>query len=377
MTIRKLDRLIGEIAAAKDLLEEAERRAEDGFDRPLRMLAEWCRYGAATDIGNAQTLLWHLEADLKDAGRSGDTGWHPLHLPLRWLRQNLTDYVTHGRNFRSYVVNVASGAEPHAGEHHEAAAMLAGAEAGAAEYGYRPGNPENAGDPDYVAAMTALKALRMFVRAAREGEAILRDTATRLGGEMEELLWKQDRYRPSHGEVETMWHATAFAGEIAERGFQSERPDDRIGVGSFGQQHEISFTFDRAYAQTILRGLREFWMITHGRLVLRDILRWFAAEGYETDRLRAHLREAMAEPTPEDQAAKLFWYWLATTKSGAENPAFVSPRSLTRMLKDRAYADLGVVEARVRLEGDQSSYHHAEAEFRVQPSAVLSVRRVA
>lgn len=371
MTVRKLDRLIGEIEGAKALLDQAEKIAEDGFDRPLTMLAQWCRYGAGEAGGDAQGLIWELESDLNNANRD-----HPRHLPLRWLRDALANYVEHGSNLRRYVTNAPEAAQPHSDDHRRAAELLSHAEAGAAEYGFKPGDPANVEDADYVAAMTALKALRKFVRAAREGETILRETADKFR-EFPDLEWQQHKYRPRHEDVETMWHATAFADDIAKRGFQAERPMDRRGVGSFGAQPEISFTFDRAYANTILRVMRELWMIGHGQIALKDVLRWFAAERFPPERLKQHLRDALAKNAPEEQTAHLYGSWLWLSKSGIENPAFTNTVSTMDMLKDRAYTDLGIIEAEVRMDAKDSSYHHAEAEFRVRPSAVVSVRRVA
>lgn len=195
-----------------------------------------------------------------------------------------------------------------------------------------------------------------------------------------------DRYRPEHAEVETLYHASAWANEIVAQGFAAEPPEGRRGVGNLGSQNEISVTHDLKIAQDIMRGLKEFAMIANGQLTARMIADWIRREQIPnfpwreytqvrtgTDMFSPYKDIPFEQLTMEKTAAMLRGYmWLSKIHP---NPVFMNPEDLVRSLVGRPQNDIGILVCQVQMD-PQNPYKHAESEFRIRPDQVLSIKRL-
>jgi len=361
-----LDRRAAALGALADEAGRAaalvDRHAADGG----RLLESLLRYGGA----DAEAAF--DAANMEHVARTLDR-----RLPLRRLRDDLGAVREHGMDLLRHAVATAERAEPLHPRHLAALACLDGAEAGAAEYGYRPDDPANADDPEYAAAMALLGGLRALADVVARGRPLVDDTAARLRAlaDARRGLADDRGWRPPHEEVETLWHASAYAAEIARDGFRPSAPEGRRGLGNYGRVEEVSLTHDPELAHDIARCLRELWMVANGRLGARDIVGWIRAEGIDARSDVARCvglgkpLDALATP---DEAARLYWAYLGLSAE-RNNPVFAHVEETARALRGRPLDAIGVVECRVRLEpGDE--YMAAESEFRVAPGRVLSAR---
>jgi hypothetical protein len=172
-------------------------------------------------------------------------------------------------------------------------------------------------------------------------EALEQDIKTKLGVvQAIRGTYDVEKFRPEHNENETLYHATAYVPEILRDGFQAEPPEDRRGLGNYGRVVTISFTHDLEIARNIMRSLKEMWMIAHGELT----------------------------------GSALYRYWLAHSKLRSD-PMMTSPEQVIEMMTNRDLTDIGVLACDVRLEPDDR-YLIGEAEFRLPPDRVLSVKQV-
>ncbi len=189
--------------------------------------------------------------------------------------------------------------------------------------------------------------------------------------------YSEKPYRPDHDEVETLYHATAFATEILENGFDAEKPLDRSGLGNLGTQKTISFTHSYKIAQDIMRAFRELWMIVHGKLTAKDIVSWIEKEGIDKREVAslADLKMDHDLRTVKDTLTlmKMYRGYIAYSKIRTD-PVFGDFQKVYDILKDREYNDIGILKCEVEI-GD-SEYLKAEAEFRVNPEQVKSIKRV-
>jgi len=340
----------------------AETREEGGD-----LLYRFIRLGANPD--DAITVTGWLTDAVRRPSR---------HVPAEDLIQMIAAWIKHGSTFARYVTERLSHAEPLDDELRSAMASLSTAEAGMIEYGYQPGDPANADDPEFVAAMRLLHALRNGTKALREGVQEIENMKRKLAAqdEMRDGLasqgWSRTSWRPKHDEVETLYHATAFADEVARGGFTLERPMNRRGLGNYGEQKGISFTYDLHVAHTIMRALREMWMIAHGKITTATILRWMQHEGIDPQRAYS----IVDRPKPGvEYAARLYRAYLALTKLRTD-PVMTYPEEIVRMLESRPrMEDIGIVAAEVRID-PSDEFLVAEREFRVPPERVLRVWRV-
>lgn len=218
-----------------------------------------------------------------------------------------------------------------------------------------------------------------FILLVRETEKLYSE----LGRKMKQVQKVYDshytgtQYRPDHGEIETLYHATAFASDIVEKGFAAEKPLDRSGLGNLGTQKTISFTHSYKVAQDILRVLRELWMIVHGELKAKDIVSWIEKEGIDKREVAsiADLPMDTNLRTINDVMTlmKVYRGYIGFSKIRVD-PVFGDFRKVYDILKDRDYKDIGILKCEVEI-GD-SEYLKAEAEFRVKPEQVKSIKRL-
>lgn len=366
--IKDADRLLAEFAAIK-----AQVEAHEAGENLLRT---FLRYG--TDYADAADHVYDLVYLAKRPER---------YLPLENLRDNLHNFRTYGKNFLRYILSAFDHVDPVDERTWATLAILDTADKGAQDYGYEPGD----GDLEYRDAMALRDALTRLSVALRRSLALWDTVKTKLG-EVAKLSDLGDRYRPEHGEVETLYHATAFASEIVRDGFQAEKPPARRGLGNYGTQATISFTHDLKIAQDLMRALKDVWLIAHGQLTAKQIASWIEKEGLDAKQIEQSVGLAVEEPNEHpafpprrrlkrlgelmgpEETVKLYRVWLAHTKLRAD-PVFTYIEDTLALMGERDIKDIGVVACEVRLT-PEDQYLWGESEFRLPADRVLAVKRV-
>lgn len=366
--IRDLGQMLQTLAQANALIKQSE----DGES----ILRYAMRYGVRdTPLGDKDIEPWILQ----DANL--DREFH-----ITRLKESLESYLEYGNkqgyDFLKYVMSALADAEADTDRKWQqriatAFQMLPYVEAGFQEYGFEEGNPEHEADEEYVAAKRLLMAYRLKAQVWQRIVPMQADMRAKLGAIQRMLgyTYNPEKYRPEHGEVETLYHATAFVQDIVRNGFQAEKPADRKGLGNFGDQATISFTHDLEIARTIMRAFKEIWMITHHQLTGQQILSWARAEGIE-DEVRKAWATDTHDPLPLSRSAdpketvKLYrkWQWFSKIRA---NPVLISPWELVDVMADRTLKDIGVISCDVTLT-QTDPYLHGESEFRLPADRVIA-----
>lgn len=194
--------------------------------------------------------------------------------------------------------------------------------------------------------------------------------------------WTDEEYKPEHEKIETLFHATVYANDIAKDGFQSETPEDRQGIGSYGRQNTISFTHDLYIAKEIARCLKEICMIANNQVKLPQILDWIKRENPETDIYKLMREEGVStkdkngQPiiVPPEKIVRIYNKFLWSTNMRS-NPVFANLEKLIQQLKGKNPKNIGILSCEIDM-SKSGEYLPAEREFRVPASAVLSVKRI-
>ena len=368
--IATLDRLLAE-------QKTAHQEIAASVDEGSSLLCSFVRYGsgdheAGSDMQELDWMARSLER----------------RLPLEPLRRNLDNIRTYGAgDFLRYAVNVRDHWERLPERWKTSLGHLGTAENGMVEYGYdrdsvaeaRGEDPFGrwADDAEFQASRRLLAAARRLHRVIAEGEEVLDEVVERLKAlqdyRVAHLCGRT--YRPVHESVETLWHATSFAGDILKNGFADRRPDGRRGLGNYGDVRETSFTHDPELARNITHCLREMWLIAHGHLTAGDIAGWLREDGVEEKYGPRELRnivglgkDIVEIKTPEE-TARLYRVYLALSPK-REDPVFCYPEEAVALMADRRLEDIAVLECRVRLEADDE-YLEGESEFRVPGSRAI------
>jgi hypothetical protein len=323
-----------------------------------RLLANWLRYS---------------DDDASHWAHSSDhfAGYRFDRMELAWLERSLDAALLHGPTFLHYIPKSAESGNPLDASETTFFSILEQAESGAIQYGFEPGTPETDGDPDYLGAMALADALRSLHSLTSEAFTAKADIAARIGVlvHLRNML-DPHKWRPEHRPVETLWHASIYAGEIGRTGFLREKPAYRKGMGNFGSQATISLTAERDIAISIADCLADAWDIAHGHIKPQDILTRISDEKLDVS-LQSHFGRIDPETlTSPLDAMKLFRIYLAHTTS-RENPVLVNPDELLDALKDTNREDIGIVECQTRLD-DEAEFLVGEAEFRVSVDHVIN-----
>jgi hypothetical protein len=371
--IKELDQMLVDLAQAKQLIEANVSEGESTIRYAARSGAQ-----DTPDHEHSYDIhtLEYLDLDNE--------------FQIKRLKENLESYLRfladRAHDFLKYVMNSLEDVKKYERQDYLDQArrgfnLLQYVEAGLEMEGYT-GDALN--DPEYIAATKLLMAYRLKAKVFQRIIPLEADLTTKLSVVVRmhnhaQTLWSPDKYRPEHEAVETLYHATAFVTEILRDGFSAEKPMERVGVGNFGTQQEISFTHDLEIARTIMRSFKELWMIAHGQLTAHQILSWAKVEGI-LDQVQRGWGGYTHRPMPtgrhDDPAevANLYRYWLTFTKTRS-NPMLVAPWEIVEVMKTRAIKDIGVLACKVNLEGE-TDYKFGEAEFRVMPDKVLSIKQV-
>jgi hypothetical protein len=323
-----------------------------------RLLTSWLRY-ADDDAAH-----WVHSSD-------HFAGYRFDRMELVWLERSLDAALLHGPTFLHYIPQAAESGNPLDASETTFFSILEQAESGAVQYGFEPGTPETDADPDYLGAMALADALISLHKLISEAFTAKADIAARIRVlvDLRNMLDPQ-KWRPEHQPVETLWHASIYAGEIGQTGFLREKPEYRKGMGNFGSQATISLTAERDIAVSIADCLVDAWDIAHGHITPQDVLTRISDEQLDVS-LQSHFGRIDPETlTSPLDAMKLFRIYLAHTTS-RENPVFVNPDELLDALKGTNRENIGIVECQTRLD-DQAEFLVGEAEFRVSVDHVIN-----
>jgi hypothetical protein len=254
-------------------------------------------------------------------------------------------------------------------------------------------NPEYHDAEDIQQVQNFLEAIRILNIAVPQYLTTINDLTEKVDAYQQlrtsGYSYNPHNWRPSHDEVETLYHTSAYANEIVQSGFAAEPPAERRGVGNLGFQNEISFTHDLKVAMDIARALKELTMIANGQLKARQIADWIRRENIPNFPWQEFMKvnsgsnqygmPQYADTTFDQfsivQTAKLYEKYIWFSKIHP-NPVFISIGDLVNSLVGRQPQQTGILACQVRLDPQQSTYHPGESEFRVNPASVQSIKRI-
>jgi len=210
-------------------------------------------------------------------------------------------------------------------------------------------------------------ALKRVISAAERYQVILDKRASFFRGE--------HQYQPETEEIETLWHATAYAAEIAQGGFEAEGRGERRGVGTYGEFDGISFTHDLKIAHDISRSLKELTLIANGQVTRRQLLGWMQKEGIDPQKAASvYGQEVLTNDDPQS-VGNLYRVYLAYSPLRVD-PVFANVPEVIEQLKGRKPQDVGVIQAEVNMRTQGIRHQTGESEWIVPPEAVKSYKRL-
>ncbi len=171
-------------------------------------------------------------------------------------------------------------------------------------------------------------------------------------------------------EVEILYHATAFKTEILKEGFQSEAPMNRRGLGVYGKQYGISFTYDLYVAKEISRCLKEALLIVEGKLSYHQVLDWFSRDKLNVQDAIDRVKREKAHATQVERTLYLYNYYLWINQH-RYNPVFTYVENLANLFKTRRKEDIGVLRCHVKTE--KIEHKPAEREIIAPASSVIKI----
>ncbi len=341
------------------------------------------------DIGVDNNEAWEALSEVESLARRAGSQYSGFSLDtittnMRWILDMLNEPDSGGQNTQ-YILKAIGYTASHLGQETNVnfdfiirlANKIDQIVKGMTEQGYMdPKYAEPEDIQEYQAWFEAIKLAGQF--------AVIWQRMVATKEKLDNLLSMRDQMsfqqKPKTDEQETLYHASAWAAEIAEEGFQAEAPtsDDRKGLGTYGSTaNVVSFTHDIHTARNIARSLKELIMIANGKIRKHNILRWLKDEGMdmsEIDRLAGS--NIMAKPDSPKTTAKLYHVWLYMNKIGRENPVFTNIEETVKMYQGRSVDDVGIIASTVNMQDEEISYQPAEKEWRVPPQAILNAKRI-
>jgi hypothetical protein len=371
--IKQLSELENQLAIGQELVKNNERVGSDLVSQFIRIGSD---YSISPSVGNVEYFVRQFER----------------FFPIIEVKKSLEDYLRHGPSFIQYIIGKFEYTQPFHDDYREIFDGLKFVKDGAKGYGFN----DNDDDPEYLAALELCKGLVIVKGVIEKASPILKEIKEKISAVIRVKQFELDphKYRPEHDEVETLYHATAFASEIVRDGFKAEKPQGRRGLGNYGEQNGISFTHDYKIAQDLCRALREVWMIQHGQLSAKTILGWFKAEKIdqkyeniagtvgigveepnEDSRFQSRYRlKQLHELKSKEETAKLYKVYLALSEIRTD-PMFTYIEETLELMKDRDIKDIGILACVVKLE-EKDEYLFGESEFRLPPNRVQSIKRI-
>lgn len=215
------------------------------------------------------------------------------------------------------------------------------------------------------------------VNAATEAVAKVAKRAAENAGN----LPRGDKRPENTSRLEKLYHATLYADDLLQKGFASEKPLERTGIGNLGVQATVSFTHSRNYAQRLNRFFQFAWQLAHGEVTLPRALALMGRNvSFEQrpataprHRLPVSFYDADKRGERTDHARLDVQKFLRAYSTSIEFLAVCDADKLWENLRKVDRKSLAVVECLVDTEG--AKYLAGELEFRVTPDKVLKVLR--
>ncbi len=184
--------------------------------------------------------------------------------------------------------------------------------------------------------------------------------------------------------LEKLYHATLYADDLLQKGFASEKPLERTGIGNLGAQATVSFTHSRNYAQRLNRFFQFAWQLAHGEVTLPRALalmgrnvsfeqRPATAPRHQQQPVSFYDIDKRDERTRTDHARRDVEKFLRAYSTSIEFLGVCDAGKLWENLRKVDRKSLAVVECLVDTEG--AEYLAGELEFRVTPDKVVKVLR--
>lgn len=215
------------------------------------------------------------------------------------------------------------------------------------------------------------------VNAATEAVAKVAKRAAENAGN----LPRGDKRPENTSRLEKLYHATLYADDLLQKGFASEKPLERTGIGNLGAQATVSFTHSRNYAQRLNRFFQFAWQLAHGEVTLQRALALMGRNvSFEQrpataprHKQQASFYDVDKRGTRTDHARRDVEKFLHAYSTSIEYLAVCDAGKLWENLRKVDRKSLAVVECLVDTEG--AEYLAGELEFRVTPDKVVKVLR--
>ena len=239
-------------------------------------------------------------------------------------------------------------------------------------------DPKYADPVELKALHSGIEFFKRIVSFAQKFTVFAEDTKAKYTEFMRPKEYQGNPVKPNHDDVETLYHTSLYASEIAEKGFEPSTPKDRVGLGR-AEENVISFTHDLYTAKEIRRCFIEMWMIANGELKFNQILDWAKRDGHY-DRTDVKTRKEYIRHTndPIADTARLyqFYIYFRDPEMIRTNPVIMNLESTVQKLIGHPKESIGILACEVRLNQKEIYRSTVEKEFRVPPSQVISIKRI-
>ncbi len=186
--------------------------------------------------------------------------------------------------------------------------------------------------------------------------------------------------RPPSEDVETLYHATTNARELARTGFRLDDDVTPDGIGGTTRtksgKHAISFRHDLHIAQQVARCLKEAILIARGEVTASDIFEWSKRDGIADKVMSLYKGLRNGDPrATRDPVMAFELYRCYLTQGKRYNPLFFGDvERMVELWKTKNPRDVGVLACEVDMKNPDTDYLYSMHEYRVPAVAVKSVR---
>jgi len=178
-------------------------------------------------------------------------------------------------------------------------------------------------------------------------------------------------YIPSYDKIETLYHASLYAKELAQNGFKDK--GYRLGLG--GATEGISFSSDFKIVQDIVRAFKEVKMIFDGKLKWNQIVDWARRENIDIESGRKCPFLKAYPPENLIDTVSLYRCYLSYSNIRVSPVFFITDeKKFIKNFQKAKMNNIGIVKAKVDMTHPDIVYKKGEREFRVPPEAVLDVK---
>ena len=176
--------------------------------------------------------------------------------------------------------------------------------------------------------------------------------------------------------TETLFHASLYASELAKNGWSAA--GDRTGLGAFGKQQTVSFTYSLVYAQQIFQFFIAAWMVANKKMSVDRVAALFKTKRetyYKPMRAGGILDFDTNIPAKDkyqakDQGLNEFLNFVRMHEIGVNWLAVFNQETLYKQLRSIPVTSIGIVKCVVETEG--AEHVPGEWEIRVKPEAIKS-----